>query len=692
MKKFKYFATTVFWIISYSLLGILLFLFSRIVFIISYGNHSDLTDYKSELIKACILGLRFDIKVLLISFLPVMVVGLITLFTGNRLFAIFRRWTKIYGTIVISLLAFVLLIDYYFYSFFKTRINLLIFGFFQDDTRSILKTIWTDFPVIAIIIGSITGVYLIFKIGHWIVKERTIHINLTIPVFSQVFLIILIIGLYFLGMRGTIRMFPLNPADAIISENTFINSICGNAILSLEQAFSDKKHDQVNTDIEEMLENYGFDSNSEAIAIHLGYPPNDSLEISDLMATTPKNEFLEANPPSVVFVLMEGMSNYYMDLHNESNNLLGALESQLNDCYLFRNFLPAFNLTIYTIENILTGTPQSPLSQSKYQNNTFESSVAKPFKEKGYSTTFITGGKMGWRSLDQFIDKQYIERTVANHNLLKDYPNAHTGQWGVHDEHLFDKMFSILEESHDQPQFIFAMTISHHSPYDIPKDYTGFPVNISPEIKGKLKTSEEVAIRCFRAYQYANHHLGQFIDRIRNSPLGNNTIIIATGDHNVLQLFDFSDKDLLMKYSVPLIMYVPDAYKPKIDVNTHTFASHKDIFPSVFNLALSEASYLKTGNNLFADAKDNFGVYRYNFTMDSVGCVDFSRAIPLFFKWDDTQKQLEPCNDNPLPHLQELMIRAKAYVTSMSLFIMNDIIEKTKESTDNTSSLTPKNR
>ena len=116
-----------------------------------------------------------------------------------------------------------------------------------------------------------------------------------------------------------------------------------------------------------MLRNFDFPNASDAIAIHLGKTKNDSLIIPDLIATTQKNTFIEKNPPSVVFIMMEGLSNYYINLHSAENNLLGSLEAQLNDCYVYRNFLPSYNGTIYSLENLLVGTPQSPLSQSKFQ-------------------------------------------------------------------------------------------------------------------------------------------------------------------------------------------------------------------------------------------------------------------------------------------------------------------------------------
>ncbi len=447
-----------------------------------------------------------------------------------------------------------------------------------------------------------------------------------------------------------------------------------------KQPLPTKKRSSVNTDANKTINDLNFKDLKEAVNTYMGqnFNYNDTLELKNLIETTPKNQFLKDNPPSVVFVMMESMSNYYLDLHSEKANLLGALGSELDHCYLFRNFLPSYNGTIFSLESIMVNTFQGPLSQSRYQNTTLESSIAKPFVMNGYSTTFITGGKMGWRNMDKFISKQYFSNIEAEPTLLHNYPNAKTGEWGVHDEHLFDRAFEILSDT-SKPHFIYAMTISHHSPYDISELYNGYPLELTDKIKKNLKAPADIALKSLKAYQYANNCLGQFINRLRNSPQGANTIVVATGDHNILQLFNFSDKDLLMKYSVPLVIYVPDAYKPKQPVNTNRFGSHKDIFPTIFNLALSETEYLKSGHNLLsAENEYNYGVFCYRVAMDSVGCVDYT-STPLYFRWTDKNSmQLEPSTQNPDAHLQNLMIKAKAFTASMNAFVMNDLISKTK--------------
>jgi len=193
----------------------------------------------------------------------------------------------------------------------------------------------------------------------------------------------------------------------------------------------------------------------------------------------------------------------------------------------------------------------------------------------------------------------------------------------------------------------------------------------------RLKANPETAYKNLLAYQYANSCLGEFIENIKNSSLGENTIIVATGDHTNQSLFDFTDQDLLKKYSVPLIFYLPEKYRPDHAVNTARFGSHKDIFPTVFNLALSNTPYLNTGFDLLSgEDKHNFGIYTFSLAINSTGCVDF-QGTPLFYRWEDNSfNSLFPINALEDRHLDSLYLRARAYNASMNYYIMSELKRK----------------
>jgi phosphoglycerol transferase MdoB-like AlkP superfamily enzyme len=217
------------------------------------------------------------------------------------------------------------------------------------------------------------------------------------------------------------------------------------------------------------------------------------------------------------------------------------------------------------------------------------------------------------------------------------------------------------------------MTTSNHTPYDLPAGYKPYAIKLNDNFKSKLKTSLETANLNLASFQYANDCLGKFIDKVRNSSLGENTIIAVTGDHSITQFFNLPDNILFKRFTVPFIIYVPDKYKAQFEIDQTRFGSHKDIFPTLFYVALSNATYLKTGNNLLSPPSDSayfFGVYCYNFGISCDGCVMVKDN--LYYEWaDSSNKTLVPAtNISRQKHLNE---KIRAYSASLSYFIKEEL-------------------
>lgn len=676
---FKNFLSSVKFLIRLFLIGILIFFVSRIVFLLVYGDLNQLSNSISDTLFAFVNGLRYDLKVLAFGFFPLALLSLLQLINNRKSLAygFYYKTSLYYGLLVLSVYTLIAVIDFNFYKFFNTRISVLFFGIVEDDTAAVFKSIWTDYPVVLIFISLFVWVVLLFILIKWLFKREVKWVYIQSPILKTL-CVILFLGIYFLGLRGSIGMVPLDIRHSTISKNTFINTLTLNGVFALKNAYTDKKNSRIDTDIPKMLKTYHFKSPEEAISTYLGKSTVDSISLSEnLLSTTPKDSFLTSNPPNVVFILMESMNSYYFDFNSKEMNVLGKLEDVLPDCYLFRNFLSAGNLTIFSLEGILAGTPLAPISQSVYQNRSLSSSVAKPFKDNGYETSFITGGDMGWRSLDKFIYHQYFDNVEGKSTLKKLYPNAYSCEWGVHDEYTFDRILQILNSTDGKPKFVVGFTISNHSPYEPPKSYKPYPLSLSQDIISRLKANPDIAYKNFLSYQYANSCLGKFIDSLKHSPLGENTIVVATGDHTNNSLFEFTDRDMLKKYSIPLIIYVPEKYRPKQKVNTEKFGSHKDIFPTIFNLSLSNTKYLNTGENLLSNEKiDSYGIYNFSLAMDSIGCVSFQRT-PLYYKWEnDSTKLLIPLDPENASSLDSLYLKARSYIASMKFYIMSEFKSK----------------
>ena len=128
---------------------------------------SDLADeYKSDIIQMFIRGLRMDLKVILIGFAPLLLLGYIALLwrfmqskSNSQILEcvsqIARRIYPIFSSIYIGIMAILSalfsFIGFYYYDMFKSKIDIFIFGLKDDDTSAIFSIIFKDYPIALIV-------------------------------------------------------------------------------------------------------------------------------------------------------------------------------------------------------------------------------------------------------------------------------------------------------------------------------------------------------------------------------------------------------------------------------------------------------------------------------------------------------------------------------------------------------------
>ena len=95
-----------------------------------------------EILKAFLLGFRFDVSAVCHLTLLFWLVSL--------LFS--KKMSLSFWKFLLSLWAYLLIVDIGYFSFYNDRINVLIFGIFEDDTMALIKTFWKNYPVLWILL------------------------------------------------------------------------------------------------------------------------------------------------------------------------------------------------------------------------------------------------------------------------------------------------------------------------------------------------------------------------------------------------------------------------------------------------------------------------------------------------------------------------------------------------------------
>jgi phosphoglycerol transferase MdoB-like AlkP superfamily enzyme len=565
--------------LKFVIFALIILMLTRIVIFFSYGNNFDLT----ELLNAFWLGFRFDLKLISTVLLPLYIVWILTL---KRLSYKFFDYFLLLILLIITTFSFV---NFGYYKFFGNEFDTLFLGIINDGTNEVVKSIVSvDFLVVLILL---IVVFLVFITYLW----KRVKIKIVNE--SILFYIVTIIILAFFA-RGSLGTFPLGKKTINSVDNTFLSNALFNPIWQLYYAYEDLKLNRLTTP-EKVLKRYKLNSYQEL------YKKAGFNEKNPLKSTTKKDDFLEQNRPNIIFVLMESWSSYIALFNNKENNVLGNFAKHAQDDYIFYRFFSNGYGTNPTIEELLLNSPVKDLSQSKGKNTKFSLFTLNPFIQNGYKSIFLSGGSSSWRNHNRFWKTQGFDSYIGRASIENYFNTTCNNTWGVYDELLFKYLKEVIFQKSNKPFFAFVLTTNNHPPVELPKSFKMPKIDLSYYGLSNDNTNKKIRLG---AYNYQTNVLGDFLTWLKDSKYKDNTIVVATGDHIIKGFKDYAlPKEQFYKYGVPLYLYIPKKFDKLKSIDKNIVGSHNDIFPTLYNLALSNTSYYSFGTSLMQKNIDSFG-------------------------------------------------------------------------------------
>lgn len=586
------------------------FLVTRLI-VLSIYTPTDLPLASADLWLAFWTGLRFDVAVVARAMLLGFLLSILVLVLPNR----FNRPASIiwglnvamgYCLVLLAVLLSVGNVGYI--SFFNRPYDAFVFEGLYYGVATAVKSIYgLDNFWGLVATGTIaTLVSLVIYTRLW----RLIATGLQpFKVHSRPFVIIgLIIPIILLALlgRGTASTFPLSYRHLALSSDAAINNLVPNGLIAMYYG-----HRQ-------FLKSEQFSPVNEAAGRQLfenfyGYRPSANNLFEQFFTRTEKSDFLVAKPPHVVVNILESMSQSLLtDRFNGGLNLAGTMKPHLAEDIYFERFLPATNGTQDSLISLLVNSQYGQISRSKYQQISLQTSSAKVFKKAGYKTVFIYSGFEGEMNLASFFKRQGFDEFIGAHRLKTLFPEMKGSVWGGEDSYVFEQAWQLLNKltANSQPHFIVNLTVTNHPPYELPEHVLQPSIEAPTDLASRLQGLPRESLD---TYLYTNDHLGRFITRIKQSHRRDNTIIAVTGDHSIRGM-KYDRAEQLHQLAVPFYLYLPDQYQPTTPIDSRQIASHKDIMPTLFHAALSEARYVNLGRNLLAptpsESPHNFAYHR----------------------------------------------------------------------------------
>jgi phosphoglycerol transferase MdoB-like AlkP superfamily enzyme len=580
-------------------------LFMLLIRLYIFFNFTADTYQFSEILAAFFLGLRLDASILAYVFLlPILLVFLSCLTRLDSLQHYIYPFVKYYFMLMVTLIFLLSFSDIAYFSFFGEHATLMIFGVVDDNTEALIQTAFKNYNVFSLLVLTFFILALLYYMIAKILKNSNAltvqlgYLKICVSVFGSILLLALL-------ARGSLGLFPLAHNTEDPTADIFLNKVAKSPIYSLVNAY--KAYKKSKNGSYDLIKMSGYKGHiAEAFQTHTQKKNIDKQNLlHNIEYKTKKNPLLEKKKPNVVAVMVESFGLPILEYQSETFDIMGHLKKHFDADTLFTHFISSSNGTIVSLEPTLlniTARPQSTsFAQSTYVNTPFKQASARVYQKAGYETSFVYGGDLSWRNVGNFMAKQGFDHVYGRMSIAKTLgknANSISHDWGVFDEYLYAFVEKKLHEKSQKPKFIFVLTTNNHPPYTIPKEYKSHPLQISKKLKEHLSGDIDLAKRRFHDYAYALDSLGIFLDSIKNSSLKDNTVVAVTADNNTVEgIMKYDDYYNTTKL-IPFYLYLPKYIRPKAKIDTSLASSHKDIFPTLYNLTLSDASYMAIGTNL----------------------------------------------------------------------------------------------
>ena len=497
-----------------------------------------------SLIKALLIGIRFDLRLAVLVNVPLMI------FCAMPIVNIVRsKWVrKISNLYIYSFTGLLLLfysVDIGHYSYLGRRVDVSILGFL-DNPRISAQMVWESYPVIIILI-----LLLFIFIGFKLIYDMVPAILLAKPqvkTAKQKFLGFTICGLIILfSAWGTFKQYPLRWSDAYFSNNSFISALGLNPILFYNDT---RRFARDDFSIEKAKEYFSD------MTEYLDIDKRDSKTLNYGRYTETSRHF--NRPPNIVIIFLESVGANRLSILGNPLNATPNLDQIIEEGIFFKRFYVPMVGTARSVFTIVTGIPDVARIKTSSRNPRINKQYSIINDFTGHEKHYIMGGSAGWANIRGFLQLNIPDLSITE---LDDLKSPRLDVWGVSDHDLFKEAHQIFENSDKgKPFFAIIQTATNHRPYSIPENITGFEVeHISKE---KVNHAGFKSVGQYNAMRLLDHAIGEYFSYAKRSEYFSNTVFFLFGDHGTsdpwAKHMPLSNYELLLRsYHVPLIVYGP---------------------------------------------------------------------------------------------------------------------------------------
>ncbi|MBP5477602.1 MAG: LTA synthase family protein [Paludibacteraceae bacterium] len=496
--------------------------------------------------RSLLIGLKFDnLIVCYIQALPVVALTLLTLCTlrrpdGQRLTDVCRRviaWTE---GVLYAVVIFIGVADARYFHFFDNHLNYQVtewFGFASDTAGMVLQDRTNLLFLLIALLLIVLFEWLLVRITRQAAASRCTR-DAALPFRSWLLgaaVCVVLYGLVFIGMRGSLQRYPLKVSFAWFCDRPFYNKLGVNPVFNII-----KTAENGGNTLPDFLAAVSLEEAEEYARTH----SSDSITTGIPALSRPMN---------VVLVLMESMTRANLERQYNGHYLTPYLRALRDSSLYWSN---AYSAGIHTNNGIVA-------SQYGYLPNFARTMMdvnaghytGLPYylQQAGYHNLAFVTGNPQYDNMNSFWRENHIPVIYS----LYDYDeNAVVNNFGVPDDYLFRWGIDKLN-GQQEPFFATFLTVSNHLPYVVPDSFLSRGGN-----------DEE------RTIAYADDAVRRFMTVARQTPWGRNTLFILAADHGAP--LDSPYEMNLQLNQIPVYFVAPGLQPQRYALP----ASQTDIFPT----------------------------------------------------------------------------------------------------------------
>lgn len=396
----------------------------------------------------------------------------------------------------------------------------------------------------------------------------------TSPIILPLFLFIT--ASLIIPIRGGLQLAPLNVSDAYFSDNSFANQAAINVPWNFFNAVMRKTHDKTNP--------YIFMEEGEAQKL---------LETHLNVKDSSKAVLLNTTRPNVLLIMWESLTAKAVESLGGLNYVTPQFEKLTKEGVLFSNFYASGDRSDKGIISILSGYPAQP-AQSIIKLPSKSSKLpmlSRDFEAAGYSTAFYYGGELAFANIKSYLVNGGFDNIVGKNEFERKDWNS---KWGAHDHVVFDRVLDDLKAA-QEPFFTTIFTLSSHEPFEVP-------------METKIKGQDEESLFLNSLY-YTDKSLGDFLQKLKQMPLYENTLIIIVADHGHRMPMASKNHDR-EKFHIPML-WLGGAVSFQ-DTVIDTFSSQTDLAATLLRQVELPSEHYKWSKDILNSETNAFVHYVFN--------------------------------------------------------------------------------